>query len=151
MSTEAKLLSDAELHTILCSLNSPTDSHAVRSHIAALTQQRDDARKDAANWKHSFEAQNSELQRLAHDAEDKDDAIERLAEIGRAIGCDHHGDPDGRSRLVSCVEETIANFEQQLAEQAEWPATGHCDYTKQYAWYAAELAVGVREHKPVTA
>ena len=41
--------------------------------------------------------------------------------------------------------------ERTLAEQAEWPATGHCDYTKQYAWYAAELAVGVREHKPVTA
>lgn len=44
---------------------------------------------------------------------DMADAVERLREIGRATGCDHVDDPDGRAQLVNCVEQVIAAAEQE--------------------------------------
>ena len=69
--------------------------------------ERDEATREAASWKRSFDAQSSEIKRLSDERDDFDDCIERLAEIGRAVGCGHCNDPDGRSQLVVCVTQTI--------------------------------------------
>lgn len=71
------------------------------------------------------------------------DAVERLRDIGRATGCDHVDDPDGRLKLVNCVEEVIAKAESErdaaaarLAEVEADLASSKSDRDKQ----ALELA-----------
>lgn len=51
------------------------------------------------------------------------DAVERLRDIGRATGCDHVDDPDGRRCLVNCVETTISELEERIGKldyEAKW-------------------------------
>lgn len=42
------------------------------------------------------------------------DAVEVLRDIGRVTGCGHVDDPDGRRKLVDCVEQTIDNLREAL-------------------------------------
>ena len=42
------------------------------------------------------------------------DAVESLREIGKATGCGHVDDPDGRRQLVNCVTQTIDRLEMEL-------------------------------------
>lgn len=98
---------------------------AERERADELQRQLAEAQKDVRKWKASFDAQSSDYQRLANEVGDKDDAIERLGDIGRLVGCDHHDYSDGRLQLVNCVEQAIDGLERQIealtarAEQAE--------------------------------
>lgn len=42
------------------------------------------------------------------------DAVEILRDIGRITGCGHVDDPDGRRKLVNCVEQTIDDLREAL-------------------------------------
>lgn len=42
------------------------------------------------------------------------DAVERLRDIGRVVGCDHVDDPDGRRQLVNCVDQEFARLQADL-------------------------------------
>lgn len=44
------------------------------------------------------------------------DAVERLRDIGKVVGCDHVDDPDGRLSLINCVESTIDELHRLLLE-----------------------------------
>lgn len=56
--------------------------------------------------------QRSEIEELNSMA----DSVEALRDIGKVVGCDHVDDPDGRSKLVNCVESTIDELSRLLSE-----------------------------------
>ena len=48
----------------------------------------------------------------AEEAEDeRDEILERLKEIGDLVGCNHFNDPDGRLKLVNCVQDCLMSAE----------------------------------------
>lgn len=55
--------------------------------------------------------QRDEIENLTHLA----DAVECLRDIGKATGCNHVDDPDGRRQLVNCVEQEFTKLVEQVA------------------------------------
>ncbi len=53
----------------------------------------------------------SQQQTAIEDLNDMADAVERLRDIARVIGCDHVDGPDGRLALVRCVDASFADLE----------------------------------------
>jgi hypothetical protein len=78
---------------------------ALLEACSALVRERNQLRTLASQ-------QRDEIERLNCLA----DAVECLRDIGRQTGCDHVDDPDGRRKLVNCVEETIAKAEAERDE-----------------------------------
>jgi hypothetical protein len=74
-----------------------TSARELRDRWEDATRERDQLRTLASQ-------QRDEIERLNCLA----DAVECLRDIGRQTGCDHVDDPDGRRKLVNCVEEVIA-------------------------------------------
>jgi hypothetical protein len=82
-----------------------TSARELRDRWEEATRERDQLRTLASQ-------QRDEIERLNCLA----DAVECLRDIGRQTGCDHVDDPDGRRKLVNCVEETIAKAEAERDE-----------------------------------
>jgi hypothetical protein len=96
--------------------DTPCDPWTLREKCAA--QSAELAAKDAEIQR--LRELSSKQQLAIEDLQDMSDAVERLRDIGRVIGCDHVDDPDGRLNLVRCVETTIAEWEQKWLQLRRW-------------------------------
>lgn len=54
-----------------------------------------------------------ELEKAAATKAERDELFERISEIGALIGCNHINDPDGRKKLVGCLEEALDSEERR--------------------------------------
>jgi hypothetical protein len=84
-----------------------TSARELRDRWEDATRERDQLRTLASQ-------QRDEIERLNCLA----DAVECLRDIGKQTGCNHVDDPDGRRKLVNCVEEVIAKA--AAGEHLDW-------------------------------
>lgn len=82
---------------ILCEISPP------KTHVEDMCRIVVEEAKEFRRYK-------QELERFDDVKKERDEMHDRLSEIGRLVGCNHVNDPDGRVKLVQCVEESLATL-----------------------------------------
>lgn len=77
--------------------------HRLQAALATALADHEATKRHVKQLEDFVSRQRHEIENLGYMA----DAVERLREIGKATGCDHVDDSDGRRQLVNCVEQVI--------------------------------------------
>lgn len=84
------------------------------------------------------------LERAAETKAERDELLQRITEIGMLVGCNHINDPDGRQKLVQCVENALEDTEEKRRRVYYQDIVYHvCNAMKRF--YPTETVCGTAE------
>ena len=85
----------SQVTRVLCEVSPP------KTHLVDMARIVVEKAKESIRAKPKLEA-------LAELESDRENMAEVIRQIGRIVGCNHTEDRDGRSKLVQCVEDALA-------------------------------------------